>query len=125
MPRLNEAEKPVELPQLTRPNQPSPTTEARTSTKQALTESSDSLTKQVQALVDKMDTSDRTLARQLAGYVADRPSRFTQMLAGELRTALAPQEETFVDVEVLPESKVQFGGWNTIAPHPCAGALMP
>lgn len=124
MPRMNETEpKSPELPQLTRPNQPSPTTEARTSTKQALSQSSDVLSQQVQSLVDKMDASDRNLARKLAHYVADRPTRFTQMFAAELGAVMQPQEATFIEVEAFQEATVELGGWQAIAPSSALGCL--
>jgi len=123
MPRINETEKSIELPQLNRTNQSNPATEARNITKQALSQSNDALTQQVQALVNKMDASDRNLARQLAGYIADRPTRFTQIFAAELQAAMNPQESAFIDVEAFQEPTIDLGGWQAIAPSTALGCL--
>jgi len=72
-----------------------------------------------------MDESDRTLARQLAGYVAERPQRFTLMFAQELAALTAPiQQATFVDVELaaveMPDLR---GDFLSIAASSALGCL--
>lgn len=105
-----------ELPTLQKP-QPNPTAQTR----EALAHSSQALGEQVQGLVQRMDASDRQLARQLAGYVANRPNRFKQLLASELDALMNPAPE-FVDVAVFEPASVEFGQF-AIAPSTVAGAL--
>ncbi len=88
-----------------------------------MSQSTDTLQQQVQALVNKMDASDRALAQQLAGYVAARPSRFTQMFAAELSAALMPETGAFIDVDVFEAPAVDLNGWQAIAPASALGCL--
>lgn len=102
-----------------------PTASAAALTKQAIASSSDALTGQIRALATRMDESDRTLARQLAGYVAERPQRFTLLFAQELAALTAPMEnQTFIDVELaaveLPDLR---GDFLSIAASSALGCL--
>jgi hypothetical protein len=105
---------------------PLPTDESRALIKQTMGQSSEALTGQVQALTGRMDASDRTLAQQLAVYVADRPNRFTVMFAQELKALMAPQQkqpQTFVDVELgvveMPDLMGNFRAIATSTPMGC------
>ena len=102
-----------------------PVDDSRALTKQAIASSSDALTGQVKALAVRMDESDRSLARQLAGYVAERPQRFTLMFAQELAALTAPiQQATFIDVELaevtIPDLR---GDFLSIAASSALGCL--
>lgn len=117
MPRFdNQRPQAPELPTLQKP-QPNPTAQTR----EALAHSSQALGAQVSDLVQRMDNSDRQLARQLAGYVANRPSRFKQLLATELDALMNPAPE-FIEVSVFEPASVEFGQF-AIAPSTVAGAL--
>ena len=116
------------LNQFKKPQQPQsaplPTDDSRALTKQVLGQSTDALTGQVKALASRMDSSDRTLARQLAEYVVERPQRFTVMFAQELSALVAPQEQSFVGADLveveIPDLRSEF---MAIAPSSALGCL--
>lgn len=119
LPNLNGKPKPQEKPAL-------PTAQSQALTKQTLSASTSALTGQVKALATRMDESDLTLAKQLAGYVADRPQRFTVMFAQELQALMEPIQEpqTFIDVELAAvEMPDLLGDFLAIAPSSALGCL--
>lgn len=106
---------------------PLPTDDSRALTKQVIAQSTDTLMSQVKALASRMDQSDRTLARQLAEYVVERPQRFTVMFAEELNALMAPVQEspqTFIDADLveieMPDLRSDF---MAIAPASALGCL--
>jgi hypothetical protein len=116
------------LNQFKKPQQPQsaplPTDDSKALTKQVLGQSTDALTGQIKALANRMDNSDMNLARQLAEYVVERPQRFTVMFAQELSALTAPQEQTFVEADLveveIPDLRADF---MAIAPSSALGCL--
>ncbi len=109
------------------PVEPLPPEDSRALTKQVIGQSTNTLISQVKDLATRMDASDRTLARQLAQYVVDRPQRFTVMFAQELSALMSPAQESpqsFVDADLvdveMPDLTTDF---LHIAPATALGAL--
>ncbi len=72
---------------------------ALTMTKGAIAASTNSLQQQALNFADRIQTGDRQLAKQLAGYLKDRPNRFAVMLAEEIHALTEPaQTPDFIDV---------------------------
>lgn len=109
------------------PIEPLPSEDSRALTKQVMGQSTDTLMSQVKDLATRMDASDRTLARQLAQYVVDRPQRFTVMFAQELSALMTPLQEcpqSFVDADLVNvEMPNLTGDFLQIAPSTALGAL--
>jgi len=101
--------------------------DSRALTKQVIGQSTDTLMSQVKDLATRMDANDRTLARQLAQYVVDRPQRFTMIFAQELSALMAPVQEspqTFVDADLVDVEMPDFtADFLTILPSSVAGCL--
>lgn len=109
------------------PFEPLATDDSRALTRQVIGQSTDTLMSQAKDFATRMDASDRTLARQLAQYVVDRPQRFTVIFAQELSALMAPIQEspqTFVDADLvnveMPDLTRDF---LAFAPTTVAGCL--
>jgi hypothetical protein len=103
---------------------PLPTDDSKALTKNILGQSTDALSGQIKALANRMDSSDRNLARQLAEYVVDRPQRFTVMFAQELSALVSPQEQTFVEADLVEvEVSDLRAEFMAFAPNSAIGCL--
>ncbi len=108
LPNLNRPKRPQEppqAPQAPRTEQPAPdAADALALTRQAVTQSTHTLQNQALSLATRIQEGDRALAKQIAGFLANRPNQFSVMLAQEIQSLMGTPETAempeFIDVSV-------------------------
>ena len=70
-------------------------------TRQTIAASTDALQNQALSFATRIQEGDRALAKQVAGFLANRPNQFAIMLAQEIQAMVAtPETVDFIDVEL-------------------------
>ena len=83
------------------PPQSTDASAALTLTRQTIAASTNSLQSQALSFANRIQEGDRQLARQVAGFLANRPNQFAIMLSEEIQALMgSPETVDFIDVEL-------------------------